>query len=187
MGPLKALNVNTWHYDDVIKWKHFSCYWPFVRGIHRSPMNSPHKGQWRGALMFSLICARLNGWANHRDGGDLRRHRFHYDITAMLRECVWYLVSIMKHDVSVWNIWFIFVISVIFRFFTLCCAHPRMCFQCILWELLMILIDPIQNNCGEEAWLKWHFYDWKKTSEFHMKYHWFLCTILSVIDKHRLK
>ena len=22
-------------HDDVIKWKHFPCYWPFVRGIHR--------------------------------------------------------------------------------------------------------------------------------------------------------
>ena len=44
------------HHDDVIKWKHFPRYWPFVRGIHRSPVNSPHKGQWRGALMFSLIC-----------------------------------------------------------------------------------------------------------------------------------
>ena len=44
-----------WH-DDVIKWKHLSRYWPFVRGIHRSPVNSTHKGQWRGALMFSLIC-----------------------------------------------------------------------------------------------------------------------------------
>ena len=43
-------------HDDVIKWKHFPRYWPFVRGIHRSPENSPHKGQWRGALMFSLIC-----------------------------------------------------------------------------------------------------------------------------------
>ena len=43
-------------HDDVIKWKHFSRYWPFVRGIHRSPVNSPHKGQWNGALMFSLIC-----------------------------------------------------------------------------------------------------------------------------------
>ena len=42
-------------HDDVIKWKHFPRYWPFVRGIHRSPVNSPHKGQWRGALMFSLI------------------------------------------------------------------------------------------------------------------------------------
>ena len=44
------------NHDDVIKWKHFPCYWPFVWGIHRSPGNSPHKGQWRGALMFSLIC-----------------------------------------------------------------------------------------------------------------------------------
>ena len=56
-------------HDDVIKWNHFPRYWPFVRGIHRSPVNSPHKGQWRGALMLSLICAlnkRLNkqscGW-----------------------------------------------------------------------------------------------------------------------------
>ena len=49
-------NVKVCH-DDVIKWKYFPCYWPFVRGIHRSPVNSPHKGQWRGALMFSLICA----------------------------------------------------------------------------------------------------------------------------------
>ena len=45
------------YHDDVIKWKHFPRYWPFVRGIHRSPVNSPDKGQWRGALMFSLICA----------------------------------------------------------------------------------------------------------------------------------
>ena len=42
-------------HDDVIKWKHFPRYWPFVWGIHRSPVNSPHKGQRRGALMFSLI------------------------------------------------------------------------------------------------------------------------------------
>ena len=32
-------------------------FWPFVLGIHRSPVNSPHKGQWRGALTFSLIYA----------------------------------------------------------------------------------------------------------------------------------
>ena len=35
-----------------MKWKNFPRYWPFVRGIHRSPVNSPHKGQWRGAFMF---------------------------------------------------------------------------------------------------------------------------------------
>ena len=51
-----------WKHDDVIKWKHFPRYWPFVRGIHRSPVNSPHNGQWRGALMFSLICTWIDGW-----------------------------------------------------------------------------------------------------------------------------
>ena len=71
------------HNDDVIKWKHFPRYWPFVRGIPRSPVNSPHKGHWRGALMFSLICARINGWVNNREAGDLRRHRGHYDVNVM--------------------------------------------------------------------------------------------------------
>ena len=71
-------------HDYVIKWKHFPRYWPFVRGIHRSPVNSPHKGQWHGALMFSLICAWINGWINNREAGDLRRQRAHYDITVML-------------------------------------------------------------------------------------------------------
>ena len=41
-------------HDNFIKWKHFPRYWPFVRGIHRWPVNSPHKGQWCGALMFVL-------------------------------------------------------------------------------------------------------------------------------------
>ena len=75
--------VLNWAHDDVIKWKHFPRYWPFVRGIHRSPVNSPYKGQWCGALMFSFICAWINGWANIREAGDLRPHRAHYDIIVM--------------------------------------------------------------------------------------------------------
>ena len=70
------------HHDDVIKWKHFPRYWPFVRRIHQSPVNSPHKGQWRGALMFSLICAWINGCVNKGEDGALRRHRAHYDVTV---------------------------------------------------------------------------------------------------------
>ena len=69
-------------HDDVIKWKHFPRYWPFVRGIHRSPVKSQHKGQWRGALMFSLICVWINGWVNTREAGDLRRCHAHYDVTV---------------------------------------------------------------------------------------------------------
>ena len=70
-------------HDDAIKWKHFLCYLPFVRGIRRSTVNSPHKGQWRGALVFSLICAWTNGRLNNRYAGDLLRHRTHYAVRVM--------------------------------------------------------------------------------------------------------
>ena len=70
-------------HDDVIKRKNILRYWPFVRGIHGSSSNSPHKGQWRGALMFTLVCAGTNGWINNRDAGDLRRNSAHYDVTVV--------------------------------------------------------------------------------------------------------
>ena len=70
-------------HDDVIKWNHFPRYWPFVRGIHRSPVDSPHKGQWRGALMFSLICTRIKCRVNNVEAGDMRRHHVHYDVNVM--------------------------------------------------------------------------------------------------------
>ena len=79
----------------------FPRYWPFVRGIHRSPVNSPHKGQWRGALVFSLICVRINGWVNNGEAGDLRRYRAHYDVTVMLWFCnVCDYLSLCCHMVS---------------------------------------------------------------------------------------
>ena len=81
------VKVMTWcwtgRHDDVIKWKHFPRYWPFVRGIHRPPVNSPHKGQWRGALMFTLICVWINGCVNNREAGDLRRYCAHYGVKVM--------------------------------------------------------------------------------------------------------
>ena len=76
VGPI--LTDTNLLYDDVIKWKHFPCYWPFVREIHWSLVNSPHKGQWPGALMVSLICVWTNSWTNNRDAGNLRRRRAHY-------------------------------------------------------------------------------------------------------------
>ena len=84
-------------HDDVIIWKHFPRYWLFVRGIHRSPVNSPHKGQWRGTLMFSLICARINDWVNNREAGDLRRHRDHCDVIVMGS------TSIQRAPISNWR------------------------------------------------------------------------------------
>ena len=90
------IRYTRWH-DDVIKWKHFPRHWTFVRGIHRWPVNSPHKSQWRGALMFSLIFAWINGWANNREAGDLRRHRAHYDVSVMeMREMSWCIKTILE-------------------------------------------------------------------------------------------
>ena len=72
--------------DDVIKWKHFPRYWLIVRRIHRLPVNFPHKGQWRGALMFSLSCAWMNSWVDNSEAGDLRRQRALYDVNVMANE-----------------------------------------------------------------------------------------------------
>ena len=87
------------HEDDTW-WRHqmetFSALLP-ICAIHRSPVNSPHKGQWRGALMFSLICARINGWVNNSEAGDLRRHCAHYDVIVMSRKLV------DEHDLRSWN------------------------------------------------------------------------------------
>ena len=71
------------NHDDIIKWKHFSATLACVRGIHRSSVNFPHKGQWRGALMFPLVCAWINGCGNSRGTGDLRYPRAHYVVTVM--------------------------------------------------------------------------------------------------------
>ena len=64
---------------------HYLRYW--------SPVNSHHKGQWRGALMFSLICAWINVCVNNRGAGDLRHHRAHYYIIVMFM--CWCLVVVL--------------------------------------------------------------------------------------------
>ena len=60
-------------------WSHCNV----VRRFHRSQINYLHKGQWRGALMFSFICACTNVSVNNRDTGDSRRHFTHFDVTVM--------------------------------------------------------------------------------------------------------
>ena len=73
----------------------FSALLAICAEIHRGPVNSPHKGQWRGAWVFSLICTRINGWVNNGEAGDLRHHRAHFDVIVMyvfnvcVCVCVW--------------------------------------------------------------------------------------------------
>ena len=114
LSPLRAGNKTTtkhtttkqrYHHDDVIKWKHFPRYWSFVRGIHRSPVISPHKGQWRGALMFSLICVWINGWVNNGEAGDLRRYRAYYDVTVMTPALIDHLASSRLISVNLSKHW----------------------------------------------------------------------------------
>ena len=84
-------------------WRHqmetFSALLGFARGIHRSPVDSPHKGQWHGALMFSLMCASTNDRASNGDAGDLRPHGTHHDVTVIFLLCfvVFWHRSIYPH------------------------------------------------------------------------------------------
>ena len=98
-----------WPHDDVIKWKHFPRYSPFVRGIQRSPVNSP--AQRPVAQSFDVffdphLNKRLSkqswGW------GFLRWHRAHYDVTVVhvwwMGPCLpWGRISSICHSrVSNW-------------------------------------------------------------------------------------
>ena len=94
MQAFSALHIYTYIYIYI--------YWPFVRRIHWSPVDSPHKGQWHGALMFSLICAWTNDWANNRDAGDLRRNHAHYGITVMPR--TWYRQPLQNPNRTLLNL-----------------------------------------------------------------------------------
>ena len=86
--------------DNVIKWKHLLHDWPFVRGIHQSPVDCPLKDQWCGALMFSLICAWTNDWANNQDASNLRCHCTYYDVNVMKQSiadlCGWALGCLLS-------------------------------------------------------------------------------------------
>ena len=88
-------------------WRHqmeiYSALLAHGRGIHRSPVNSPYKGQWRGALMSPLTCALITGWRNDREVGDLRSHRAHYDVPVMVtdRRCAILYVDILNF-IQIW-------------------------------------------------------------------------------------
>ena len=75
------LPVDTW-------WRHqmeaFSALLVICEGNSPVPGESPHKGQWRGPLMFTLTCVWINRWVNNREASDLRRYRAHYDVTLMI-------------------------------------------------------------------------------------------------------
>ena len=96
--------------DKTRKMESFSVLLAICAGNSPVTGEFPHKGQWRGALMFSLICTRINGLANNGAAGDLRRHRAHYDVTVM--------IDAMRKEDTVVTKWFILS----------CWQHYRGCF-----------------------------------------------------------
>ena len=93
--------IQCWHFEPLVMyicvkefchcisswWRHqmetSSALLAICAGNSPVPGEFPHKGQWRGALTFSLICVWMKGWVNNREAGDLRRYCAHYDITVM--------------------------------------------------------------------------------------------------------
>ena len=67
-------------YDDIIKWKHFPRYWPFVRGIHRALMDSPHKVTRSFDVFFDLHL-------NTRLRKQSRRRWFETQSRSLWRHC----------------------------------------------------------------------------------------------------
>ena len=103
--------------------------------------NSPHKGQWRGALMSSLICVWINGWVNNREAGDLRRYRGHYDVIVMPLKSratssshkhrrIKYLIGLLK---SAFEIVLIFLLWYFLEIIYLLCLSKDLCIIISIW------------------------------------------------------
>ena len=97
---LAKLNWSTTHGIDLIYpawWRHqmeiFSALLAICAGNSPVPGDFPHKGQLRGALMFSLICVWINGWVNPYFPLPKRRRRWQYEKTLLPR---WISCSVMK-------------------------------------------------------------------------------------------
>ena len=77
--------VNSMACNDMMTWSDGNIFrvTGHLCGEFTGPGEFPHKGQWSGALMISLICVWINGWVNNREAGDLRRYLAHYDVIVM--------------------------------------------------------------------------------------------------------
>ena len=101
---ITSTNVDSW-------WRHqmetFSALLALCAGNSPVSVNSPHKGHWRGALVFSFICAWINDWVNNREAGDLRRHRGHYDVNVTVSSKVFCGIQLraISHEVLINSLW----------------------------------------------------------------------------------
>ena len=89
-----------------MKWTHFPCYWSFVWEIHWPPVGFPHNGQWRGALILSVICAWTNGWSKTQDARNLRHNHAHYDVTVINFQSTFHCIYPHIYDPVFINIYY---------------------------------------------------------------------------------
>ena len=178
-------------HDDVINWKHFPRFWPFVRGIHRSPVNSPHKGQWRRAFVWSLISPWINGLVNNGEAGDLRRHCVHYDVTVM---GVMYhfsstrdksgsqsVVTIQRRDRYLWA-------TVLEHALTMASTRDITLGFIVLisgkhFRFPFVILRAIQDGNHLEATFQMHFIEWKVF--FSLKFQWDMIPSIQLTTRHR--
>ena len=101
------VNPLEWEESSSTWWHHqmetFPAQLAICAGNSPVPVNSPHKGQWRRALMFSLICTWIKDRVNNRGAGDLRRHRGHCYVNVMKR--------VGRENVSIWWPFFVAVMT----------------------------------------------------------------------------
>ena len=91
--PLSGMEVAWWRHQ----METFSALLAICAGNSPIPVNSPHKGQWCGTLIFSLICGWINGWVNNREADNLRRNRAHCDVNVMGGKLILWL-DLYKHS-----------------------------------------------------------------------------------------
>ena len=143
-------------------------------------MNSSHKGQWRGALVFSLICVWINGWVNNRDAGDLRRYSTHYDVIVMEmiarllppsenhRFPQWPCTCPNKQVIIFYNSCYDFLCNTCFHVYAdTMCKYDAECIS--MFKIFHILYEMKYIKC-----LKWN---WKLSNSFLSATEWAPCAM----------
>ena len=103
---LHSVDSHHCHYD-VIKWKHFPHYWPFVRGIHQSLVDSSsQRPVTRSFDVFFDLC--LNKWLGNRKQSRSRWFetpsqslRCHCNVQTVVTYCIscFYLTGNDTHQI----------------------------------------------------------------------------------------
>ena len=120
-----------------------------MKEIHRSPVDSSHKGEWRGGLIISLICAYINGWANNRNADLMIRHCAHYDIT------VWTKFHTIRRSYDNGSSLFLYVISI--------CGKRPFGNWCHLFFF---------NSYGLSSWSRFRQKEWSESAPIMYTLHW---------------